>query len=35
MDWFTRQLFGTKSERRVLPTDCRQLTLGEMLGDDA
>lgn len=35
MDWFKRQLFGTKSERRVLPTDCRQLTLGEMLGDDA
>ena len=33
MDWFKRQLFGTKSERRVLPADCRQLTLGEMLGD--
>jgi transposase len=30
LDWFKRQLFGAKSERRVLPEDNRQLTLGEM-----
>jgi transposase len=30
LDWFKRQLFGAKSERRVLPVDGQQLTLGEM-----
>jgi len=30
LDWFQRQLFGAKSERRVLPSGSRQLTLGEM-----
>lgn len=35
LDWFKRQLFGAKSERRVLPADCQQLTLGEMPDADA
>jgi len=37
MDWFKRQLFGTKSDRRILPEDSRQLTLGEslQLSDDS
>jgi len=29
LDWFKRQLFGTKSERRISPDESRQLTLGE------
>lgn len=29
LDWFKRQLFGTKSDRRILPENTRQLTLGE------
>ena len=29
LDWFKRQLFGAKSERRIIPDDSRQLTLGE------
>jgi transposase len=31
--WFQRQLFGTKSERRILGPEGRQLFLGEMEGD--
>jgi transposase len=31
LDWFKRQLFGTKSDRRMLPENTRQLTLGESL----
>jgi len=31
LDWFTRQYFGQKSERRILEADARQLNLGEML----
>jgi transposase len=30
LDWFKRQLFGAKSERRINPDDSRQLTLGEL-----
>jgi len=30
LDWFKRQLFGTKSERHVSQDDSRQLTLGEL-----
>lgn len=30
LDWFKRQLFGTKSERRISPDESRQLTLGEL-----
>jgi transposase len=30
LDWFTRQLFGAKSERHVTSDHSRQLTLGEM-----
>ncbi len=30
LDWFKRQLFGAKSERRVVPDESRQLTLGEL-----
>jgi transposase len=29
LEWFKRQLFGAKSERRVLGADARQLALGE------
>lgn len=29
LDWFKRQLFGTKSDRRIFPENTRQLTLGE------
>lgn len=29
LEWFKRQLFGSKSERRLLDPDSRQLTLGE------
>jgi transposase len=31
LDWFKRQLFGTKSDRRIFPENARQLTLGETL----
>lgn len=31
LDWFKRQLFGTKSDRRILPENNCQLTLGESL----
>jgi transposase len=31
MDWFKRQLFGTKSDRRILPENTSQLALGESL----
>ena len=32
LDWLKRQLFGSKSERRVLPSaDTRQLALGEAI----
>jgi transposase len=31
LDWFKRQLFGTKSDRRIFPENTRQLTLGESL----
>jgi transposase len=30
VEWFKRQLFGSKSERRVFDPEGRQLTLGEM-----
>ncbi len=30
LDWFTRQLFGAKSERRVAPDGGLQLTLGQV-----
>jgi len=33
--WFKRQLFGSKSERRVCDPEGRQLTLGEVLRDPA
>jgi len=35
LDWFKRQLFGTKSERRIIDADARQLALGESFLDDA
>lgn len=31
LEWFKRQLFGSKSERRLLPENVRQLALGEAL----
>lgn len=31
LDWFRRQIFGQKSERRLFETDGRQLSLGEAL----
>jgi transposase len=31
LDWFKRQLFGTKSDRRIFPENNRQLALGESL----
>ena len=31
LDWFKRQLFGSKSERRLLSPDAHQLALGESL----
>ena len=34
VDWFKRQLFGTKSERRVMSGESGQLTLGEMPNAD-
>jgi len=30
LDWFKRQLFGSKSERHITPDDSRQLTFGEL-----
>lgn len=30
LDWFKRQLFGAKSERRQLAVDARQMSLGEL-----
>lgn len=30
LDWFKRQLFGAKSERRIFQDESRQLTLGEL-----
>jgi hypothetical protein len=32
LEWFQRQVFGSKSERRILSPDGRQLGLGEQLG---
>lgn len=34
LEWFKRQLFGEKSERRLGPSDPRQLSLGEQLVDE-
>jgi transposase len=31
LDWFRRQMFGSKSERRVLVQDAQQISLGEIL----
>ena len=31
LDWFRRQMFGTKSERRLLVEDARQISLGEVV----
>lgn len=31
LDWFKRQLFGSKSERLIVPPDVRQLHLGELI----
>ena len=31
LDWFKRQLFGTKADRRLLAENVRQLSLGEQL----
>ena len=33
--WFERQLFGAKSERRLIDDQGRQLTLGEIRAADA
>jgi transposase len=33
--WFKRQLFGTKSERRIYPDESRQLTLGELQPEES
>lgn len=35
LDWLTRQIFGTKSERHVAPDGGLQLTLGQMPTADA
>jgi transposase len=35
LDWFKRQLFDTKSERRFVDPDSRQLSLGEWKQEDA
>jgi transposase len=35
LDWLKRQLFGTKSERRFVDPDARQLSLGEWKQEDA
>lgn len=34
LDWFKRQLFGPRSERRAVSPEARQLWLGEMEPDD-
>ena len=34
LEWFKRQLFGSKSERRLLAPDGRQLFLGEPLAQE-
>ena len=31
LDWFKKQLFGSRSERRIIADDVRQLSLGESL----
>ena len=31
LDWFKRQVFGTKSERRIIDPASGQMSLGEML----
>ena len=33
LDWFRKQLFGRKSEKRLFPEDPRQLSLGEFFED--
>lgn len=35
LEWFKRQLFGSKSERRFVDADGRQLSLGEWKQEDA
>lgn len=35
IEWFKRQLFGAKSERRLVDPEGRQLTLGELYRHDA
>jgi len=35
VEWFKRQLFGEKSERRIVDSDERQMYLGEAGNDDA
>ncbi len=35
LDWFKRQLFGAKSERRISPDESRQLTLGELQQEES
>ena len=35
LEWFKRQLFGEKSERRLPAAPSEQLSLGEMLEDEA
>ena len=35
LDWFKRQMFGSKSERRFVDADGRQLSLGEWKPEDA
>ena len=35
LEWFKRQLFGSKSERRLVDPDGRQLMLGEWQKKDA
>ena len=34
VDWFKKQLFGEKSERRLVEKDARQLALGEVLAEE-
>lgn len=31
LDWFQRQMFGSKSERLVLPEHAQQISLGEIV----
>ena len=35
LEWFKQQMFGSKSERRLLDPDGRQLSLGEWKQEDA